>query len=442
MSPEQLAGARELGRATDIYSLGAILYELLASRVPVRPMPGETNGEYHVRLLQERPVSPREHNPQVPRDLADICMTCLERDSAARYHSASALAEDVARFLQYESPLGIRPSAPRYLKFLVGGIDLDVYVLVGGDGRIRYEYPNGIQCKLHNRLFVPPALVQAEFTSILQPRREQARKRGAVFRNRRMIRLDKLGHGLTCDQHEAPYPLQLQASITTYFRTQVTNAAMDWRLRDGTTIRERCATPDPADFAGSLLSNPLAINLSIITADNYIYVVKRGQRVGLNPGGWSPAVSGTGTPTVDIEGNRYNPWRTALREAQQETVGYSYTPKYSDIVFFGLARVVRNGFPFLFGELRVAMSSAELESQVPQDRYESVGVIGRPFMVDSIVEWVLELYRETDEQGRRTTRAHTTIFSLLQSLKYAYPDDWLKVVRQVTDKWRETNAQY
>ena len=91
IAPEQAAGSSvTLTPAADVYSLGAILYELLTDGPPfVADTPLET-----LRLSREtEPPSPRSLKPSVPRDLEVICLKCLAKDSAARYPSAAALAE-------------------------------------------------------------------------------------------------------------------------------------------------------------------------------------------------------------------------------------------------------------------------------------------------------------------------------------------------------------
>lgn len=109
MAPEQAKGtSRHVGPAADIYSLGAILYEMLTGRPPFLPEDKEI--AMTVRVLTEDPVSPAWHRPEIPRDLETICMKCLEKEPRNRYASAAALAEDLRRFLDDESILARPPS--------------------------------------------------------------------------------------------------------------------------------------------------------------------------------------------------------------------------------------------------------------------------------------------------------------------------------------------
>jgi len=113
ISPEQAAGASAtLTTAADVYSLGAILYELLTSRPP---FVGESTLET-LRMVAESPVTaPRHFDPSIPADLEVICLKCLARDPAARYGSAAALAEDLERWLEGRTIVARPATAPERL---------------------------------------------------------------------------------------------------------------------------------------------------------------------------------------------------------------------------------------------------------------------------------------------------------------------------------------
>jgi len=100
MAPEQAAGNNtKLTRATDVYGLGAVLYQLLTSHPPFA---GGTTYETIKLLLETEPRPPRLWDPKVDRDLSTTCLKCLDKDPRRRYSSALALAEDLERWLRHE----------------------------------------------------------------------------------------------------------------------------------------------------------------------------------------------------------------------------------------------------------------------------------------------------------------------------------------------------
>jgi TolB-like protein/Tfp pilus assembly protein PilF len=109
VAPEQIdpagVGSGKLGPMADVYSLGAILFDLLAGRPPF-------TGEHALKVIQQASEKPapklRTLMPGLDRDLETICAKCLEREPGARYRSAAALAEDLERWLQGQ-PIAARP---------------------------------------------------------------------------------------------------------------------------------------------------------------------------------------------------------------------------------------------------------------------------------------------------------------------------------------------
>jgi WD40 repeat protein len=106
LSPEQAAGKHAaLGPASDVYSIGALMYELLTGRPPFL---ANSLQETLLRIQNNEPVSPHALNPVLHRDLETICLKCLRKEPARRYPTALALAEDLERWLQHQ-PIEARP---------------------------------------------------------------------------------------------------------------------------------------------------------------------------------------------------------------------------------------------------------------------------------------------------------------------------------------------
>ena len=100
MAPEQAVGNNAaVSSVTDVYGLGAVLYQLLTGQPPFA---GGTTYETIKLLLDTEPRQPRLLNPKIDRDLSTICLKCLEKDPKRRYSSALALAEDLERWLKHE----------------------------------------------------------------------------------------------------------------------------------------------------------------------------------------------------------------------------------------------------------------------------------------------------------------------------------------------------
>ncbi len=110
MAPEQALGRGELlGPGVDIYALGVILYEMITGR---RPNSAPTVEALLIAIANEPPVPPRQLRPGIPRDLEAICLKCLAKDPCDRYRTASALANDLHRFLQGEPVKARQPGLP------------------------------------------------------------------------------------------------------------------------------------------------------------------------------------------------------------------------------------------------------------------------------------------------------------------------------------------
>ncbi len=154
MSPEQVRGDRErIGTATDIYSLGVVLYEMLTLR---RPFEGSTREQVFAAIAASHPRSARRLNPSVPQDLETICLKALEKNPQHRYASAAAFARDLRHFLNHEAieakpppiwrraAFGLRQHRGAVKGFVAGALLLSITLLLWN----HYEWQFATTCRL------------------------------------------------------------------------------------------------------------------------------------------------------------------------------------------------------------------------------------------------------------------------------------------------------
>ena len=108
MSPEQARGDTHIDERTDVYSLGATLYEALTGHTPFAGQPHAVLKQ----IAEDDPISPRRLDETIPKDVETICLKCLEKEPHRRYPSAMALADDLRRFLE-DRPIVARPVGRR-----------------------------------------------------------------------------------------------------------------------------------------------------------------------------------------------------------------------------------------------------------------------------------------------------------------------------------------
>jgi tetratricopeptide (TPR) repeat protein/predicted Ser/Thr protein kinase len=111
MAPEQVEGrTKDISPRTDVFALGAILYEIAAGRPPYL---AETLVELYAKIVREDPAPPRRLNPALPADLETIILKAVDREASRRYATAEEMADDMRRYLDGE-PVEARAASPAY----------------------------------------------------------------------------------------------------------------------------------------------------------------------------------------------------------------------------------------------------------------------------------------------------------------------------------------
>lgn len=143
MSPEQItAGRIPVDHRTDIYSLGATLYELLTLQPPFR---GASRDQLLAQIIQKEPPRPCRLNPKTPVDLETICLKCLEKDPDRRYRTAGELAEDLRRYVNRFAIMAKRPGPfTKFTKWVrrnpaLSGTALVLLIAVGVAGYFAWQ---------------------------------------------------------------------------------------------------------------------------------------------------------------------------------------------------------------------------------------------------------------------------------------------------------------
>ncbi len=377
-------------------------------------------------------ADPRFHNQVIPI-LAEPCDWMAIHEHLGRYQLFDFVQDPKEAGIRLLRHLGVEPH--QYPPVIMGDVKIPVYIFVGGDGKTRFR-PGDILCDgpgqptNDSRTYVPDAELQ-EFAGTYIPKREdECRREGKVFVNNLQVRLTGVSWGAAKNTGGLEnLPLRLTLGWTWYYHTAITNLKTDERLPDGRTIGQKYAAPID-NLHGCKLSNPIAANLSVVTSDNFVFFGQRGSNVQALSGGYQPAVSGGGQPEdVDANGT-YDPFRTAIRESIEECIGSIYPLGKNEVTFFGLGRWMKTRFPFLFGEIRLEnMTAKQLESVRPSGAWEGIR-LKLPFTIEAVTDWVVQRYRD-QYFGRQRAAVSSPIFSLLQSLLYAYPDHWMEVISRL-----------
>jgi len=225
--------------------------------------------------------------------------------------------------------------------------------------------------------------------------------------------------------------LELTLDWTNYCATFLTNLSTQMSLpfrNDGKKVCQIYQAPLGA-INQCRLSNPIAVNLSVISSDNYIFIASRNKNSAWNiTDEIQPAVSTTANKNdLDQNGN-YDPFYHAIRSVEEEVTG-NLVAENIDVTLFGLARTCKTRFPFLFGDAQVRLSRTVLEA----NDLKSGKPIGIPFTVAGVFDWLKSCYND-QKLAEKSIIIGTTVFSVMESCRHRFcQEDWCHLLEMLAE---------